>query len=94
VAYQPSLLAGWQANKPDLVTERPLQIGVSEQEDIITVYNTSIIIIIIISISIRYKNEEGSSTPNGATWLSVTEQNYSWQNGTIYTYSGVVLFME
>ena len=68
------LLAGWQANKPDLATKRPPQIGMREREDIITVYNTSIIIIIIVGN--RYWNEGRSSTKNGVIRLSVTEHTH------------------
>jgi len=85
------LLAGWQANKPDLATERPPHIGMREREDIITVYNTSIIIIIIVGN--RYWNEGRSSTKNGVVRLSVTEhtlcftQNCFRKSATMYSAS-------
>lgn len=85
------LLAGWQANKPDLATERPPQIGMREREDIITVYNTSIIIIIIVRN--RYWNEGRSPTKNGVIRLSVTEhilcfaQNRFRKSATMYSAS-------
>lgn len=92
------LLAGWQANKPDLATKRPTQIGMREREDIITVYNTSIIIIIIVGN--RYRNEGRSSTKNGVIRLSVTEhtlcytQNWFRKSATMYSashYFGTIL---
>lgn len=85
------LLAGWQANKPDLATKRPPQIGMREREDIITVYNTSIIIIIIVGN--RYWNEGRSSTKNGVIRLSVTvhtlcfTQNRFRKSATMYSAS-------
>jgi hypothetical protein len=83
------LLAGWQANKPDLATKCPPQIGMGEQEYIITVYNTSIIIIIIISN--RYENNGRSSTTSGVIRLFVTEhalcftQNWFQNSATLYS---------